>query len=78
MKDRGSGMESGTRGPERTHGRSFRRIPGSDWFLVIAFMLAVAVLGPLAISVGYFAAGFLTFAAVSLLPAYFWLRPRRH
>ena len=72
------GMDGTTRGPERTHTRVFRRIPGSDWFAVIAFMLAVVILGPLAISVGSFLAGILIFAAISLLPTYFWLRPRRH
>ena len=70
-------MDGTTQGPERTHRQSFRRIPGSDWFLVIAFMLAILILGPLTISAGYILAGFLIFAAVSLLPAYFWLRPRR-
>ena len=71
------GMDGTTRGLERTHTRAFRRIPGSDWFAVIAFMLAVVILGPLAISAGAFLAGILIFAVISLLPTYFWLRPRR-
>ena len=71
------GMDGTTRGLERTHTRAFRRIPGSDWFAVIAFMLAVVILGPLAISAGSFLAGILIFAAISLFPTYFWLRPRR-
>ena len=70
-------MDSATHRPERTDRRSFRRIPGSDWFLVIAFMLAILILGPITISVGYIVAGVLIFAAVSFLPAYLWLRPRR-
>jgi len=70
-------MDSATQGPRETDRRSFRRIPGSDWFLVIAFMLAILILGPITISVGYIVAGVLIFAAVSFLPAYLWLRPRR-
>jgi hypothetical protein len=70
-------MDSTTHGPDKTHKLSFYRIPGSDWFLVIAFFLALVILGPIAISAGYIVAGFLMFFAVSFLPAYFWLRPRR-
>src|SRR5439155_23798172 len=70
-------MVSATQGPRETNRRSFRRIPGSDWFLVIAFMLAILLLVPITISVGYIVAGVLIFPAFSFLPAYLWLRLRR-